>query len=184
MSLSFKDRKRESKWKKKYSQKRNSNTRPSNCEPITVTVTAVSHDATSLTRIGFMKPVSPCDRAKNVLQDILKVPCDCCYDRALLYSCNLFRATFPYQPIRFSIISVERGKPTFIFIEHMVTIYILVCNKILASNSKDILINSMTTSKHRSLKNCLSVRGNCLLCLLVNVTGRRRVGIPFSSAVV
>ena len=31
----------------------------------------------------------------------------------VLYSCNLFRATFPYQPIRFSIISVQRGKTNF-----------------------------------------------------------------------
>ena len=35
---------------------------------------ALSHDATSFMKFGFMKPVSPCDRAKNVLQGTLKSP--------------------------------------------------------------------------------------------------------------
>ena len=35
---------------------------------------AVSHDATSLMRFGFMKLVSPCDRAKHVSQDTFKSP--------------------------------------------------------------------------------------------------------------
>ena len=84
---------------------------------------AVSQDAISLMRFGFMKLVSPCDRAKTCRKRLLKVPCDCFYDRALLYSCNSFRATFPYQPIRFSIISVQWGKTNFIFSAHMVTIF-------------------------------------------------------------
>ena len=37
-------------------------------------VKAVSHDATSLMGFGFMKPVSPCDRAKNMLQETFKSP--------------------------------------------------------------------------------------------------------------
>ena len=73
-----------------------------------------------------MKLVSPCDRAKTCRKRLLKVPCDCFYDRAQLYSCNLFHATFPFQPIRFSIISVQWGKPTFIFSEYMVTIFITI----------------------------------------------------------
>ena len=35
---------------------------------------AVSQEATSLMRFGFMKLVSPCDRAKNVSQETLKSP--------------------------------------------------------------------------------------------------------------
>ena len=89
----------------------------------TTTLKAVSHDATSLMRFGFMKLVSPCDRAKTCRKRLLKVPCDCFYDRALLYSCNLFHATLPYRPIRFSIISVQSGGgATFIYRKHMVTI--------------------------------------------------------------
>ena len=38
------------------------------------TLKAVSHDATSLMRFGFVKLVSPCDRAKNVQQDTFKSP--------------------------------------------------------------------------------------------------------------
>ena len=44
---------------------------------------AMSHDATSLMRFGFMKPVSPCDRAKTCCKGLFKVLCDCFYDRAL-----------------------------------------------------------------------------------------------------
>ena len=80
---------------------------------LSLRVKAVSHDATSLMRFGFIKLVSPCDRAKTCRKRLLKVPCDCFYNSALLFSCNLFRATFPYQQIRFSIISVQWGKTNF-----------------------------------------------------------------------
>ena len=49
----------------------------------------MSHDATRCIGFGFMKPVSSCVRAKACCKRLLKVPCDCFYDRALLYSCNL-----------------------------------------------------------------------------------------------
>ena len=55
---------------------------------------AMTHDATSFMGFGFMKPVSQCDGAKTCCKGLLKVPCDCFYDRALLYSCNVFHETF------------------------------------------------------------------------------------------
>ena len=39
-----------------------------------VRVKAVSHDATSLMRFGFMKLVLPCDRAKTCRKRLLKSP--------------------------------------------------------------------------------------------------------------
>ena len=140
---------------------------------------AMSHDATSFMIFGFMKPVSPWDRAKNVMQG--KVPCDCFYDRALLYmySYDVFRETFPNYTIIFPIISVQWGKHTFIFSEHMVTIFTYqkhtTCTSIqynpCVKCERYTLINIITTSKCR-WKNCMSVIGNCLLCLLVNGTRR------------
>ena len=66
-----------------------------------------------------MKLVSPCDRAKNVSQETFKSPMRLFYDRALLYSCNLSLSANQIL----DYFSSMGGKPTFIFSEHMVTIF-------------------------------------------------------------
>ena len=58
-------------------------------------IKVMSHGASSFMGLGFKKPISPCDRTKTCCRILLEAPCDCFYDRALLYSYNVFRETFP-----------------------------------------------------------------------------------------
>ena len=111
-----------------------------------MSIKSMSHDATSFMGFGLMKPVSSCYRARTCFKRLLKVSFDCFNDRTLLYSCNVFRERFPNKPIIFPIISVLWEKPTFIFSEHMVTIFTYHIHTSIQNNAQDIIM----TEKHRS----------------------------------
>ena len=143
------------------------------------------NDTTSFMRFGFMKRVSPCDRAKNVLQETFKSLTVFTIEHcSILATC--FVRLFPISQSNSRLFQFNGGKPFFIFSEHVVTIftyYILVFNIILASNAKDISINIINDFKTKKLKELYECERNCLLCLLVNGTWRS-FGIPFSSTLV
>ena len=111
----------------------------------------MSHGASSFTGLGFMKPVSPWRGPKLVASPVrlfLRLSSALFLQRVAL--------DFPDKPINLPVFSVQWGKVTFIFSEHMVTlftyhVYTSIQYKYCVECKGYInKINIITTSKHRS----------------------------------